>query len=71
MIAGKKVRRKVSTNSKGNEGETSKDARERKRKELGHTRVELFFSSNVCCSGASLESECYSHYHKVIIEGKS
>lgn len=50
IIAGKKVRRKVSENSKGKEGDTNKDARERKRKELGHTGVDLFFSSSVCCS---------------------
>jgi len=42
--------RKVSENSKGNEGNRSKDARERQRKELGHTGVELLFSSSVCCS---------------------
>lgn len=46
----KKLRRKVSENRKENEGDTSKDARERQRKEVGHTEVEPFFSSSVCCS---------------------
>lgn len=44
------MRRKVSENSKGNERDPSKDARERQRKEVGHTGVELFCSSSVCCS---------------------
>lgn len=43
------MRRKVSENTEGNEGHSSKDARERQRKELGHTGVELF-SSSICCS---------------------
>ena len=44
------MRRKVSENRKEGEGDTSKDARERKRKKVGHTEVEPFFSSSVCCS---------------------
>lgn len=45
---GKKVRIKISENSKGNERDTSKYTRERQRKELGHTGAELFFSSSAC-----------------------
>lgn len=44
MTAGKKIRRKVSENRKENEGDTSKDARERQRKEVGHTEVEPFLA---------------------------
>lgn len=43
-------RRKVSENIKGSEGDTSKGARERQRKELRRAAPELFFSSSACCS---------------------
>lgn len=44
------MRRKVSENSKENEGEMSEDERERWRKEWEHTGMELFFGCRIRCS---------------------